>query len=230
MAMTFTFSETRLLINGICASPVAVEGATKTDFPPISFCASAAPSPVALKYGSVSSFGIKPIVKSAPTANPVVQSNQEAERERDQIPVEKYDGDTGPAQFFRRSLTDLVFVGGKFERCEEDAAYIAADEVLANFLGIVDGQVRGLFAVRPQEAVVSGSCEACKFLANKIQDFGYLKGRQKHPQMPRSFHDGGHYTFEIRTRADASFYYALRLQITKRSRAVGRETPNRRTS
>src|SRR5262249_50770139 len=111
----------------------------------------------------------------------IVNANQveiAAERERDEIAVEKYDSDTGSAQFLRRSLTDLVFVDGKFERCEEHAADIAADEVLANFLGIVDGQVRGLFAVRPQEAVVSGSCEACKFLANKIQDFGYLKRRQ----------------------------------------------------
>src|ERR1700738_3519045 len=78
MAMTFTFFETRLLMNGICASPVAVEGATKSDFPRISFCASAAPSPVALKYGSVSSFGIKPIAKSAPAANPVVTTTHVA--------------------------------------------------------------------------------------------------------------------------------------------------------
>src|SRR6202035_3856960 len=69
-----------LLMNGICASPVAVEGATKSDFPPISFCASAAPSPVALKYGSVSSFGIKPTVKSAATANTVVLATHAATR------------------------------------------------------------------------------------------------------------------------------------------------------
>src|ERR1700680_1859543 len=114
----------------------------------------------------------------------VVDANEvkiAAEREGDKIAVKKDNGDAGSSQFFCRSLTDFVFVGGKFKRCEEHTAYIAADEILTNILGIVNGQVRGWFAVRPQEAVVFGSRQTCKFLANKIQDFGYFERRQKHP-------------------------------------------------
>jgi hypothetical protein len=47
--------------------------------------------------------------------------------------------------------------------------------MLANVLGIFDGQVRRRFAVGPEEAIVSGSRQAGKFLANKIQDLRYVE-------------------------------------------------------
>jgi hypothetical protein len=49
IAMTPTFCDTRLLMNSICASAVAWDGATCVAVPPISFAASSAPPKATLK-------------------------------------------------------------------------------------------------------------------------------------------------------------------------------------
>ncbi len=138
-----------------------------------------------------------------------------------EVAVEKDHGDSRPPEPLRQPEIDLLFPVDPLEWREEDAIDASANELLADFVGIVDTEVSMRMAPRvspPKQAVLVHTGQTGQLAANGVENLGRPQTRDQEPELPLSLAQAHAPLTHKAPRTHPTFHQALILKVAQGAR------------